>query len=203
MDEATRERIFEPFFSTKEPGKGTGLGLSMVYGIVKQTGGYVDVESELGAGTTFTIHLPVTDVAASKPRPERRRRPRVRGTETILVVEDEDGVRAPVRRILLAHGYRVLEAADGPAALRIAEQHEGKLDLLLTDVVMPGMNGGELARGLRRLRTGLRVVFMSGYSAEAVATHGVLSPGAAFLQKPFSVQELVDRLREVLEREEP
>ena len=110
--------------------------------------------------------------------------------------------RIPVRRILLAHGYRVLEAADGPSALQIAEQHEGKIDVLLTDVVMPGMTGGELARRLRRRRTGIRVVFMSGYSTEAVATHGVLSPGAAFLQKPFSVQELVDRLRDVLDREE-
>ena len=118
------------------------------------------------------------------------------------MAEDEDGVRAPVRRILLAHGYRVLEASDGPSALHIAEHHEGKIDLLLTDVVMPGMNGGELARRLRRIRTGIRVVFMSGYSAEAVATHGVLSPGAAFLQKPFSVAELVGRLREVLDRED-
>ena len=201
MDEATRARIFEPFFTTKEPGKGTGLGLSMVYGIVKQTGGYVEVNTVLGAGTTFTIHLPVTGTPV-EPRQLPRRRVRPRGTETVLVAEDEDGVRAPVRRILLAHGYRVLEASDGPSALHIAEHHEGKIDLLLTDVVMPGMNGGELARRLRRIRTGIRVVFMSGYSTEAVATHGVLSPGAAFLQKPFSVAELVGRLREVLDRED-
>ena len=202
MDEATRARIFEPFFTTKEPGKGTGLGLSMVYGIVKQTGGYVHVDTVLGAGTTFTIHLPVTTSPVSEPKRVRRRGIRPRGSETVLVAEDEDGVRAPVRRILLAHGYRVLEAADGPSALHVAQQHRGKIDLLLTDVVMPGMNGGELARRLRRLRTGIRVVFMSGYSTEAVATHGVLSPGASFLQKPFSVEELVGRLRDVLDREE-
>lgn len=125
---------------------------------------------------------------------------RSRGTETVLVAEDEPGVRSPLGRILATHGYRVLEAEDGAAALRIAAGHEGAIDLLLTDVVMPGMNGGELARRLRRLRTGIRVVFMSGYSSEAVATHGVLSPGSAFLQKPFSVEELVDRLRDALDR---
>jgi two-component system cell cycle sensor histidine kinase/response regulator CckA len=199
MDEATRSRIFEPFFTTKEPGKGTGLGLSMVYGIVKQTGGYVQVDSTPGRGTTFTIHLPVAGQPMAEAKPARRRRARFRGTETVLVAEDEDGVRAPVRRILVAHGYRVLEAQDGPSALRVARDHAGKIDLLLTDVVMPGMNGGELARQLRRVRGGLRVVFMSGYSTEAVATHGILAPGAAFLQKPFSVEELVGRLRDVLD----
>ena len=202
MDEATRSRIFEPFFTTKEPGKGTGLGLSMVYGIVKQTGGYVHVDSALGRGTTFTIHLPVAGQAVAETKPARRRRARFRGTETVLVAEDEDGVRAPVRRILAAHGYRVLEAEDGPSALRVARDHAGRIDLLLTDVVMPGMNGGELARRLRRLRSGIRVVFMSGYSTEAVATHGILAPGASFLQKPFSVEELVGRLRDVLDGEE-
>ena len=204
MDEATRSRIFEPFFTTKERGKGTGLGLSMVYGIVKQTGGYVQVETATGRGTAFTIHLPVAAPSAGVPeRRPQRRRTRGRGTETVLVVEDEDGVRAPVRRILVAHGYNVLEASDGAAALDIAERQAGKIDLLLTDVVMPGMNGGELAGRLRRLRTGIRVVFMSGYSAEAVATHGVLSPGSTFLQKPFSVEELLERLRDALGHSEP
>jgi PAS domain S-box-containing protein len=198
MDEAVRSRIFEPFFTTKDPGRGTGLGLSTVYGIVKQTGGYVMVDSAPGAGSTFTILLPV---ASTPPRPAKRaaRRPRARGTETVLVAEDEEGVRGPVRRILAAHGYRVLEAADGPAALALAASHPGNIDLLLTDVVMPGMGGAELARRLCRERTGLRVMFMSGYSDEAVATQGALSPGAAFLQKPFSVEELVGRLREVLD----
>jgi signal transduction histidine kinase len=204
MDEATRTRIFEPFFTTKERGKGTGLGLSMVYGIVKQTGGYVHVDTAPGRGTAFTIHLPVATGPAGAPdQPALRRRGRGRGTETVLVVEDEDGVRAPVRRILVAHGYRVLEAPDGQVALRIAEEHTGKIDLLLTDVVMPGMNGGELARRLGRLRPGIKVVFMSGYSAEAVATHGELSPGAAFLQKPFSVEELTERLETALDHSRP
>ena len=201
MDEDTRSRIFEPFFTTKERGKGTGLGLSMVYGIVKQTGGYIHVESAPGRGTTFTIHLPVATAAGISPAHRTvMRRPRGRPGETVLVAEDEDGVRAPVRRILVAHGYRVLEAPDGAAALRTAEHHGGKIDLLLTDVVMPGMNGAELARRLRRVRPATRVVFMSGYSAEAVATHGVLSPGAVFLQKPFSVEELLEGLRSALER---
>jgi CheY-like chemotaxis protein len=201
MDEGTRSRIFEPFFTTKGPGRGTGLGLSMVYGIVKQTGGYIQVDTALGRGTTFTIHLPVAAAPAAGAKPALSQRARPRGTETVLVAEDESGVRVPVRRILTAHGYQVLEAPDGASALRIAEGHDGKIDLLLTDVVMPGMNGGELARRLRRVRTGIRVVFMSGYSTEAVSTHGVLSPGSAFLQKPFSVEELVGRLRDVLDRE--
>lgn len=124
-----------------------------------------------------------------------------RGPRTVLVAEDEPGVRLPVRRILASHGYRVLEAEDGAAALRIAQGHEGAIDLLLTDVVMPGMNGDELARRMRSVRSGIRVVFMSGYSTEAVATHGVLSPGAAFLQKPFTIEELVDRLRDALDRD--
>jgi signal transduction histidine kinase len=201
MDEETRSRIFEPFFTTKDRGKGTGLGLSMVYGIVKQTGGYIHVESAPGRGTTFTIHLPVAVATGGSPGQRTvLGRPRGRPGETVLVAEDEDGVRAPVRRILVAHGYRVLEAPDGAAALRTAEHHSGKIDLLLTDVVMPGMNGAELARRLRRLRPATRVVFMSGYSAEAVATHGVLSPGAVFLQKPFSVEELLEGLRSALAR---
>jgi two-component system cell cycle sensor histidine kinase/response regulator CckA len=124
-----------------------------------------------------------------------------RGVETVLVAEDEPTVRSPVRRILAAHGYRVLEAGDGPTALTIAEGHAGTIHLLLTDVVMPGMNGGELARRMRHVRRGIRVVFMSGFSTEAVATHGVLAPGAAFLQKPFTIQELTGRLRDVLDRE--
>jgi two-component system cell cycle sensor histidine kinase/response regulator CckA len=202
MDEAVRSRIFEPFFTTKEPGKGTGLGLSMVYGIVKQTGGYILVDSSLGQGSSFTIHLPVASTPVRPAKPAARRRPRARGTETVLVAEDEEGVRGPVRRILAAHGYRVLEAQDGVAALALAARHEGQIDLLLTDIVMPGMSGGELARRLRRQRAGLRVMFMSGYSSEAVATHGALSPGAVLLQKPFSVEELVGRLREVLDQAE-
>ncbi|MGH7526451.1 MAG: response regulator, partial [Gemmatimonadales bacterium] len=199
MDEATQSRIFEPFFTTKPSGKGTGLGLSMVYGIVKQVEGYVQVDSQPAKGATFTIYLPAAPGATAVVRTPRRQRIRMHGDETVLVAEDEPGVRSPVRRILAAHGYRVLDAPTGMGALEAAEQHQGRIDLLLTDVVMPGMNGGELARRLRGVRPQCRVLYMSGYSTEAVATQGVLTPGAAFLQKPFSVEELVLRVREVLD----
>ncbi len=199
MDEATQSRIFEPFFTTKPSGKGTGLGLSMVYGIVKQVEGYVQVDSQPSQGAIFTIYLPAAPGATAVVRAPRRQRIRMHGDETVLVAEDEPGVRSPVRRILAAHGYRVLDAPTGMGALEAAEQHEGRIDLLLTDVVMPGMNGGELARRLRRVRPQCRVLYMSGYSTEAVATQGVLTPGADFLQKPFSVEELVLRVREVLD----
>jgi len=200
MDQATRTRIFEPFFTTKEAGKGTGLGLAMVYGIVKQIGGYVQVQSALGEGATFTIYLPADPSGVVESARSRPRRTHVRGTETVLVAEDEAGVRDPVRRILAAHGYRVLVAADGPEALTVASHREVQIDLLLTDVVMPGMSGADLAKAVRRVRPDIRVLYMSGYSTEAVRTHGILTPGASFLQKPFSMDELVQQVRDVLDR---
>jgi signal transduction histidine kinase len=199
MDDAVRARIFEPFFTTKDPGKGTGLGLSTVYGIVKQVGGYIQVESAPGSGAKFTIHLPSVRGVPAKRAPAPPVRTQLRGTETVLIVEDEAGVRLPTKRILAAHGYRVLEACDGMTALALAERHEGTIDLLLTDVVMPGMGGAELARRLRMVRPELRVVYMSGYSTEAVATHGILTPGATFLQKPFSIEELAGQIRDILD----
>jgi signal transduction histidine kinase len=199
MDDAVRARIFEPFFTTKDPGKGTGLGLSTVYGIVKQVGGYIQVESAPGSGAKFTIHLPSIRGVPAKRAPAPPVRTQLRGTETVLIAEDEAGVRLPTRRILVAHGYRVLEACDGMTALALAERHEGVIDLLLTDVVMPGMGGAELARRLRMVRPELRVVYMSGYSTEAVATHGILTPGATFLQKPFSIEELAGQIRDILD----
>ena len=178
-------QIFEPFFTTKEQGKGTGLGLATVYGIVKQSGGYIEVDSEPGQGTAFRIYLPRLDAAAA--------------TETILLVEDEEGVRELARDILRASGYTVLEARNGAEALLLCERHQGPLDMLLTDVVMPRMSGRELAERLAPLRPELSVLYMSGYTDDAVIRHGVLAAGTAFLQKPFTPAALVQRVRETLD----
>ena len=195
--------IFEPFFTTKEPGKGTGLGLATVYGIVKQSGGYIECDSEPGRGTTFRIYLPRVDVPA--PGVERLGRPAdaAGGTETILLVEDEEGVRELARDILRATGYTVIEARDGAEALLLSERHQGPLDLLLTDVVMPRMSGRELAERLTPLRPDLSVLYMSGYTDDAVIRHGVLGAGTAFLQKPFTPAILVGRVRETLDLSRP
>jgi CheY-like chemotaxis protein len=194
-----QKHIFEPFFTTKEQGKGTGLGLATVYGIVKQSGGYIEVDSEPGRGTTFRIYLPRADSASSAPERGPSATAPTGGTETILLVEDEDGVRELARDILRANGYTVLEARNGAEGLLLGERHQGPLELLLTDVVMPRMSGRELAERLTPLRPDLSVLYMSGYTDDAVIRHGVLGAGTAFLQKPFTPAVLVQRVRETLD----
>ena len=198
MDEETRSRVFEPFFTTKEQGKGTGLGLSTVYGIVKQSGGQVWVYSEPGRGSTFKVYLPRVS-GAQRPVSDTAEHRSLRGSETILIVEDEPVVRALVLEILTRQGYEVLEAQDGAQARMLCERHGGAIDLLLTDVVMPRMNGRELAESLRDQRPQMRVLYMSGYTDDAVVLHGILQEGANFLEKPFRPDSLARKVREVLE----
>jgi PAS domain S-box-containing protein len=200
MDAATQARIFEPFFTTKERGKGTGLGLATVYGIVKQSGGWIWVYSEPGQGTTFKVYLPrATEAAAAPLAPSPAPPVSVRGSETILVVEDDEMIRNLVQKVLKANGYTVLVAGNGSDAERVAGAHAGAIHLLMTDVVLPGPNGREVARRLVAQRAGIRVLFLSGYTDDAIVHHGVLEPGVAFLQKPFAPAVLGRKVREVLD----
>jgi two-component system cell cycle sensor histidine kinase/response regulator CckA len=198
MSEEVRQRIFEPFFTTKEAGKGTGLGLSTVYGIVKQSGGYVWVASELGFGTDFRVYLPRVDATADPGVSRQKPVDVFFGNETVLLVEDEDGVRALVRQVLQKHGYRVLEARNGGEALLHCERYEGEIELLLTDVVLEQMSGPELAKRLLTLRPQMKVLFISGYTDDSVLKSGDLGPGTAFLQKPFTTEALAKKIRHVL-----
>src|SRR5229473_2598307 len=201
MSEETQAHMFEPFFTTKEKGKGTGLGLATVYGIIKQSGGFIWVYSEVGHGTTFKLYLPrVEELAERASQPAQAPARAARGTETVLVVEDEAPVRSVARQVLERHGYTVLEAPSAEAALDIVTRYSGAIHLLLTDVVMPGLNGRELANRLAGLRPDAKVIFMSGYTDDAVTRHGVLEPGSAYVQKPFTPDAIARKVREVLDR---
>jgi two-component system cell cycle sensor histidine kinase/response regulator CckA len=203
MDAATKTRIFEPFFTTKEPGKGTGLGLSMVYGFVQQSGGSIWVYSEPGEGSTFKVYLPqVTGSATVMSQPLATVATSVGAGDgaTVLIVEDEAAVRRVARRTLAERGYTVLEAANGREALELAAGHEGPIDLVLTDMVMPEMRGGELAARLRRARPEARLLMMSGYTEEAASRQAILEAGNAFLEKPFTARRLLEKVQQVLAR---
>jgi CheY-like chemotaxis protein len=201
MDDRTRERAFEPFFTTKGLGKGTGLGLSTAYGIVRQNQGEIHVSSELGRGTVFDLYFPSVPEREAESELLPNQLPKSVATETILVAEDEPAVRELVKQTLEQLGYRVLEATDGYEALRVVEQHTSHIHLLLTDVIMPLMNGHELATRLRSVRPGIKVLYMSGYADDVLAFHGIDRPEIAFIQKPFTASELAGKVDKLLSAE--
>jgi PAS domain S-box-containing protein len=203
MDAETKARIFEPFFTTKGPGKGTGLGLATVYGVVKQSGGYIWVYSEVDRGTTFKIYLPEVHEKAEAATPETEKKGTSRGTETVLFVEDERSVRELVGDYLRGVGYHVLDAEDGESALKAAAAHGGEIHILITDVVMPHMSGPELAAKLAAVRPEMKVLFISGYTDDTVFRHGVLEGGVAYLQKPFNLKSISQKIRHVLSGQVP
>jgi CheY-like chemotaxis protein len=199
MDELTRAHIFEPFFTTKGPGHGTGLGLATVHGIVQQAGGHIAVRSDLGCGTTFTLYLPETPEPLRGAEPSAAPSPLPRGTETVLLLEDEEAVRGLVRRILEMLGYTVLEARDGDHAQHLAVVHPGPIHLLITDVVMPRMSGCDVARALARIRPDMRVLYISGYTNSPLLQQTLAETRAAALAKPFAAGPLARKVREVLD----
>jgi CheY-like chemotaxis protein len=198
MDESTRRRIFEPFYTTKGPGKGTGLGLSTVYGIITQSHGHIFVYSEVGRGTTFKMYLPQVAEALTADRPTPTLAS-TSGTETILLVEDDAALRKVATRILESAGYTLLTAANGVEALSLVDRHKAPLHLLLTDVVMPEMSGRELATRLAEIRPETKVLYASGYTDDAIVLHGVLEAGVPFVSKPFTAAELTHKIRQVLD----
>ena len=202
MDEETKTHIFEPFFTTKELGKGTGLGLSTVYGVVKQSGGYIWVYSELGHGSVFKIYLPRVDQSVQQSRPSELAPEIHRGTETVLLVEDEESVRTLTRSLLEEAGYTVIEASNGIHALEVAGRYSGPIHLLLTDVVMPGMNGPTLAESLVVTNPNMKVLCMSGYTGTFANFSGLIDRGMMLLQKPFTRDALLRKVREALESQE-
>ena len=198
MDLQTQARIFDPFFTTKELGKGTGLGLATVYGIVKQTGGYIWVYSEVGRGTIFKVYLPRTDKAAQPAERGQTEMQEMRGWETILLAEDSECLREMAQEYLESLGYTVIAAVTGEKALQSAKSFDGPIHLLLTDVVMPGMSGPELANRLASLRPGMKIIFTSGYTDDAIARQGLLDPNVVFIQKPYRPRALAKKIRQVL-----
>jgi two-component system, cell cycle sensor histidine kinase and response regulator CckA len=200
MAPEVKARVFEPFYTTKEKGKGSGLGLAMVYGIVKQSGGHIEVDSEVGVGTAFTIYLPTATTERPSSAAHAAGPARAAGTEAVLLVEDEGDVRRMAASALTSFGYDVLEAGSGVEALRLLEARGGAVDLLATDVVMPGMSGRELAGALRPRYPALKVLYMSGYTDDAVVRHGILQADVAFLQKPYTPTALARKVREVLDQ---
>jgi CheY-like chemotaxis protein len=201
MDEQTQAHLFEPFFTTKGVGKGTGLGLATVYGIVKQSEGHIEVRTEMGLGTTIQVYLPAIEAVApsDKLHPSLRRMPT--GRETVLLVEDEEGVREFGREVLKKCGYIVLEAGDGEEALEVAARQPGPIHLVVTDVVMPRLGGRALAERLRTERPEIKVLYISGYTDDAVIRHGLVAAEHGLLQKPFSGAALATKVREVLDKE--
>jgi CheY-like chemotaxis protein len=200
MSREVQEKAFDPFFTTKQPGQGTGLGLSQVYGFVKQSGGHVKIYSEVGEGTTIKIYLPRACAAASGTRESEVPLVGSLGSESILVVEDEPDVRSYLAETLRDLNYRVLEAKDGAAALALFDARPFHIDLLLTDIVMPGMNGRQLADELHRRQAGLKVLFITGYSRNAIVHQGRLDPGVSLLQKPLTQVMLAAKIREILDK---
>ncbi len=200
MDGETMEHIFEPFFTTKDVGKGTGLGLSTVYGIIKQSGGYIYAESTIGRGTSFTIYLPRIEPEEKGSVLSTAEDSSVFGSETVLLVEDEAAVRNMIGTVLREYGYRVFEAENGNEALRIYDKEKKTIDLIITDVVMPGMSGREVIQKIERGRSGVRVLYISGYSDDSVVRHGIQEDGVHFLQKPFTPSELSSKVRQILDR---
>jgi CheY-like chemotaxis protein len=197
IDRETREKIFEPFFTTKEVGKGTGLGLSMVYGIVKQHEGYINVYSEPGSGTTFRIYLPLIEAQAEKIKPEVMQTTE-RGTETVLLAEDETEVREFTKKLLEEYGYKVITAASGQDAINEFKAHKDKIQLLLLDVIMPNKNGREAYEEIKKIRPDIRALFMSGYPADIIHKHEIIENGFAYIEKPVSSTKLLKKIREVL-----
>ncbi|MCK5033348.1 MAG: response regulator, partial [Calditrichia bacterium] len=199
MDKATQAKIFDPFFTTKELGKGTGLGLSTVYGIVKQNKGYIWVYSEPGQGTTFKIYFPCVDKTVQVEKRVHFSAKSLEGSEVILIVDDDPGIRELSRDTLSSYGYNILEAENGEEALAICNEHKAPIHLIITDVVMPKMGGRELEKNISRLYPEIKVLFVSGYTDNAMLQHGVLEEGVAFLEKPFRPVALAQKAREVLD----